>query len=139
MKKLFLFAALAAGLVLAACDKDDDGVDMAQLAGKWYIANDDPNFAPDGGVSYTFDADGGYTMVVYDALADVEITRAGSWMVSVDGGLLTLTDADDDNESDPACDSSGQYFLLKLNSGEMKWREAFFGYKPPVTRLLRLR
>lgn len=48
--------------------------------------------------------------------------------------FAALADTDDKDES--YHDSSGQYFLLKLNSGEMKWKEVVYGGEPPVTRLL---
>lgn len=139
MKKLFLSAALAAVFVFAACNKEDNGVDVSQLSGKWYVANDDPRLSEDGSVTYTFDADGGYVMRVYDFLSGVEITHRGSYMVSVnDSKIITLIDTDDSDQDGPIDGSSRQYFLLKLNSREMKWQEVTYGPEAAVRRLARV-
>jgi hypothetical protein len=131
MKKAFLLAAVATALTLTACQKEDDVIDVSQLVGQWGYFNDDPRLAVDGSLTYTFDQDGRYTLVVYDFLSDRTATHRGTYQVSIDSQLIILS-RDDDG------DYSGQYLLLKLNAREMRWKEVAYDCEPRKSRFLRV-
>jgi major membrane immunogen (membrane-anchored lipoprotein) len=131
MKKAFLLTVMTTVLALTACNKSDDYVDASQLVGKWGYMNDDPRLAVDGTLTYTFDKDGGYKLVVYDILSDAQATHEGKYELSTDGRLITL-------HKDEDGDCSGQFFLLKLNSKEMRWKEAVDGAQPSEKRFIRV-
>lgn len=121
---------MVVAIAFTACQKDDNPVDMSKLVGKWNVFNDDPNFSADGSVTYTFDKDGGYKLAVYDFLSNTELTHEGTYMVSTDLSIVTLSEDKDG-------DFAAQYFLLKLNSKEMKWKGAAVGYEPRETKFVR--
>jgi hypothetical protein len=111
MKKLFTIALVCAAAMTAttftSCDKEDNTVDLAQLAGKWHeigiIGSTD---------NYTFDRDGNYELSIAST-THLPIRQEGTYEVS-GGNTLTLHHGE----------AREQYLLLEINPTAMRWRGA---------------
>lgn len=101
--------------VLSSCKKDEK-IDIDNLIGKWSVANDDPNLAVDGSVTYTFNPDKTCVKNIYDALSNSNIVINTTYVIGNDKTLVTLYDEDKIYTE--------QYRITKLTSKEMKWENA---------------
>ncbi len=98
-----------------ACSKDEK-IDINQLIGSWNVINDDPLFAMDGSITYTFNTDKTCSVYSYNALSNTDTTVYRTYIISVNNDLITLFD--DENRY------TEQYNILKLTSSEMQWTNA---------------
>ncbi len=118
MRTIKLYGMLLFLLVTCSLDscKKDDEINIAQLAGKWYVTNDDPNLSVDGSINYTFNTDKTCTINIYDALANRDTAIHRTYTISMDNNLITLF-------SEKGYYTE-QYNIRKLTSKEMKWGNA---------------
>lgn len=110
---ILLLCSAVFGFVSCQCS-EDEGVDINSLAGKWSVYNDDSNLAVDGYVEYTFNSDKSCSIYSHDALSDRDTTVDMTYLVSLNHAVITLYDMDS------VC--TGQYYILKLTSSEMEWK-----------------
>lgn len=113
MKKIFLMMTAISILALTACikEEEDTSVDMSQLVGSWREDFCNPSLIPDPQGLLTFDSDGVYRLTAYSPTQ--EVIFEGTYKISSDDNTVELL--------------SGYYkevyFIAKLNSREMTWRD----------------
>jgi hypothetical protein len=107
------------GLILSvtfiSC-KNDEGIAINQLVGKWYIYNDDPNLSVDGSVTYLFNADKTCIIHSTDFLSGHDTIISRTYVVGADNTLVTLFNKEGKYTE--------QYTIRKLTSKEMIWEDA---------------
>lgn len=124
MKRINLFiATIALALfTFTSCDKDELEISKENVLGQWEEDYSDyPYYAPEGGVTYTFNSNGTVDVHYYDVFAgdhDVQKTYHIGAMVTTSG-----------DEKDVLIfnhfmsDLSGENFkIVKLTKNEMEWQ-----------------
>lgn len=105
---------------MTSCDKDELEISKENVLGQWVEDYSDyPYFAPDGYLTYTFNADGTVDIHVYDVFAG-ESDMHSTYIVAEDYG---------DGKDDVLCInphisdfSSESYKIVKLTKNEMDWQ-----------------
>ena len=116
MKKIIYLFAFA--LLLISCNKEDD-IQTSQIVGTWVLVSEDPNFALDGSLEYTFKADSSFVCHTSSYIAPHDTTIYGRFKISEDKTLLSILETIDTiNHKTPVV--SSVYNIMKLNSNRME-------------------
>ena len=108
----------------ASCDDENKEVNLSQLKGKWFAK--EPVLPDDFTVSYQFNADKTCVIHIGSPLTNSAPINC-TYEIDADKHLLTLFD------KEKKC--TEQYYITKLTSGEMKWKNTLPGDENTDKRL----
>lgn len=96
-----------------SCADEDNTVEISQLEGLWLVR--EPALEDDNVTSYTFKADNTCEIYTGNPLSN-GVAHYCTYEISDDKKLITIVEKERDYTE--------QYYILKLTSDEMKWKNA---------------